>query len=338
LRRALVIVLALPLLALTGWAALVLVYAGPGEAAWLRNALAVVYALASLAVLIFVHPFRRALGLWGVGLLAVFLWWNTLRPSNDGDWQPDVAKIAWAEVRGNQLTFHNVRNFDYRSETDFTSRYEDRVYDLSKLRGVDLFMSYWGSPAIAHTIMSWEFEDAHPLAISIETRKIKGQDYSAVEGFFRQYDIIYVASDERDVVRLRTNYRGEEVYLYRLKMPVEVARSLLMDYIATMNHLVETPEFYNALLDNCTTSIRRHVIHVLPDPPRLDWRLFANGYGDQMLYERGNIDTRMPFAELRAKSHINARAKALDQDPEFSLGIREGLPDPWASAKQANGS
>ena len=337
MKRTLVVVLALPLLAVTAWAALVLLFAGPGEAEWLRTALAAIYALASLAVLIRLRPFSLALGVWSVGLVAVLLWWSTLRPSNDGDWQADVAKIAWAKVDGNRMTFHNVRNFDYRSETDFTPRYEDRVYDLSTLRGFDLFMSYWGSPAIAHTIMSWDFEGSPPLAISIETRKRKGQEYSAVKGFFRQYDIIYVAADERDIVRLRTNYRGEEVYLYRIKTTPEQARILLMDYVRTMNALVETPEFYNALVDNCTTSIRKHVSRVMPNPPRVDWRLLANGYGDQMLYERANIDTRLPFAELRAKSHINARAKTLDQDPEFSKGIREGLPDPRAAVKPAGG-
>ena len=330
------VVLALPLLALTGWAALVLLFAGPGEAAWIRNTIAAAYALGSLAVLVWLRPFWRALGVWSIGLLAVVLWWSALRPSNDGDWQADVAKLASVEVRGDQLIVHNVRNFDYRSETDFTSRYEDRVYDLAKLRGVDLFMSYWGSPAIAHTIMSWEFEDSPPLAISIETRKRKGQEYSAVKGFFRQYEIIYVAADERDIVRLRTNYRGEDVYLYRVKIPPELARRLLMDYVAAMNSLVQTPEFYNALVDNCTTSIRRHVTRVLPNPPRVDWRLFANGYGDRMLYERGNIDTSLPFVELRERSNINARAKALDQDPAFSRGIREGLPDPREHPKQSS--
>lgn len=335
MKRALAVMLALPLLALTGWAALVLLFAGPGDAAWVRTTVATVYGLGSLAVLVWLRPFLRALGVWGVGLLAVVLWWSALRPSNDGDWQPDVAKLASAELRGDRLTVRNVRNFDYRSESDFTSRYEDREYDLSKLRGVDMFMSYWGSPAIAHTIVSWDFGDAPPLAISIETRKRKGQEYSAVQGFFRQYEIIYVAADERDIVRLRTNYRGEDVYLYRVKVPPALARSLLLDYVATMNSLVESPEFYNALVDNCTTSIRRHVLRVLPNPPRADWRLLANGYGDQMLYERGNIETRLPFAELRARSHINARARALDQDPGFSRGIREGLPDPRAEAKPA---
>ena len=225
--------------------------------------------MAALAAFIWLRPFWRALAVWGVGFLAIIVWWSTLQPSNDRDWQPDVAKVAWAEVSGDKLTFHNVRDFDYRSETDFTPRYEDRVYDLSKLRGLDLVMSYWGSPAIAHTIMSWEFEGSRPLAISIETRKSKGQEYSAVKGFFRHYEIIYVAADERDVVRVRTNYRGEDDYLYRLKVAPEQARALLMDYVTTMNALAKTPEFYNALVDNCTTSIRQHVTHVSSKPRRL---------------------------------------------------------------------
>ena len=333
MKRTLIVVLTLAALAVTAWGALVLFYTGPASPSWARPALAAIYVLGSVATLFWFRPFRMALAAWGVGLLAVLAWWNTLQASNNLDWQPDVAKLAWAEVRGEELMFHNVRDVDWRSETDYTPRYEDRVYDLSKLRGFDLFMSYWGSPAIAHTILSWDFEGSPLLAISIETRKTKGQDYSAVEGFFRQYNIIYVAADERDIVRVRTNYRGEEVYLYRLKVTPAQARALLMDYIATMNALIETPEFYNALLDNCTTSIRHHVTNVDPNPPRVDWRLLANGYGDQMLYERGKIDTRQPFAELRALSNIDARAKAADRDPDFSQKIRAGLPDPRSVAR-----
>lgn len=335
--RALVVILALPLIAATGWAALVLLFAGTGEAGWPRAILAAIYVLGSLAALLWVRPYGRALGVWSIGFVAALIWWSTLQPSNDREWQPDVATLAWAEVHGDQLMFHNVRDFDYRTETDFTPRYENRVYDLSKLRGLDLFMSYWGSPAIAHTILSWDFADSLPLAISIETRKSKGQEYSAVKGFFRHYEIIYVTGDERDLVRVRTNYRGEQVYLYRLKVTPEEARAMLMDYVATMNTLVDTPQFYNALVDNCTTAIRRHVKNVDANAPRADWRLLANGYGDQMLYERGRVDTSLPFEQLRALSDISARAKILDQDPRFSKGIREGLPDPRSVPRQASG-
>lgn len=328
LKRLLAIILGVVVLAATGWGALVVLFAGPAKAPWAQASLAAAYGVGTAAVFLWLRPFRRAFAVWGVGLIGILIWWGTLRPSNDLDWQPDVAKLAWFGVNGDRLMVHNVRDFDYRSETDFTVHYEDRAYDLATLRGIDLFMSYWGSPAIAHTIMSWDFEGAPPLAISIETRKAKGQEYSAVKGFFRQYNIIYVAADERDIVRLRTNYRHEDVYLYRLNATPEQARALLMDYVASMNALVETPEFYNALVDNCTTSIRHHVTRVEANPPRADWRLLANGYGDRMLYERGSIDTRLPFEELRARSHINARAQSLDRDVRFSQDIRNGLPDP----------
>jgi hypothetical protein len=194
-------------------------------------------------------------------------------------------------------------------------------------------MSYWGSPAIAHTIMSWQFDGAPPLAISIETRKTNGQTYSAVNGFFKQYEVIYVAADERDLVRLRTNYRHEEVYLYRLVAPLAGARALLMDYVESMNALVHHPQFYNALTDNCTTSIRRHIKAIDPNAPPFDWRLLANGYGDRLLYERGDLDTHLPFEDLRARSLINAKAQAADQDPAFSERIREGLPNPRVPAQ-----
>jgi hypothetical protein len=178
--------------------------------------------------------------------------------------------------------------------------------------------------------MSWEFSDGQHLAISIETRKVEGQQYSTVAGFFRQYPIYYVAADERDVIGVRTNFRGENVWLYRLKAPPEAARALLLDYFKSMNGLVEKPEWYNALLDNCTTSIRRHVQHLTPEGFPLDWRLIVNGYLPELLYQRGSFYTGMPFAELKAISNIDARAKASGLGPDFSAQIREGLPNPRA--------
>jgi hypothetical protein len=327
-KHVLLVIATIVILAMTAWSALVLLFAGPGQAAWARASLAALYLLLGVGALIWLRPLWRALALLCVGLMAVLIWWGSLRPSNEREWQPDVAQLSWAEVHGDRLRVHNVRNFDYRSGMEYTPLYEDRDYDLSKLRGLDLFMSYWGSPAIAHTIVSWDFGDALRLAISIETRKRKGQEYSAIQGFFRQYEIIYVAADERDVVRLRTNYRNEQVYLYRIKASRDQARAVLLDYVASMNALIEKPEFYNALLDNCTTSIYRHVKHADRDAPNADWRLLVNGYGDEMLYEQGLLDTRLPFAELRARSRINTQAKTLDRDPDFSHGIRMWLPKP----------
>ena len=331
MKRLLLAAAGVPILLVTAWWALALAIAVPGPS-WLGVSLAAAYLFGTLALFLWLRPLSRAAGAWAVLLAALLVWWNLMEPSNDGDWQADVARLPRVEVRGDQLVFHNVRSFEYRTETDFTPRYVERSYDLAALRGVDIFMSYWGSPAIAHTIMSWQFDNAPPLAISIETRKRKGQEYSAVKGFFKQYEIIYVVADERDVVQLRTNHRGEQVYLYRLKSSPALARALLLDYVDSINRLVDRPQFYNALVDNCTTTIRRHRKHVDPDAPPFDWRLLANGYLDQRFYEAGIVDTRLPFEELRRVSHIDARAKAADGDPAFSQRIRQGLPDPRAPA------
>ena len=249
MKRAIAVAASVPVLLVTVWWALALVFTGP-DPEWLSIALASIYAMGTLAVLIWLRPFAWALAACGLAFVALLVWWSSIRPSNEGDWQVDVARLARVEIRGEQLIVHNLRNFDYRTESDFTPRYEDRTYHLPALRGVDVFMSYWGSPAIAHTIMSWQFENAPPLAISIETRKRKGQEYSALKGFFKQYEITYVVADERDVVGLRTNHRGEQVYLYRLKSTPAFARALLLDYVDSINGLVERPQFYNALVDN----------------------------------------------------------------------------------------
>ncbi len=261
-------------------------------------------------------------------LFAAFaLWWSSVTPRNDRDWQPDVARTAHVDIVGDRMTVQNLRNFDYRSETDFTERWETRTFDLAQLSGMDLFMSYWGAPGIAHTIMSWDFADGQHLAVSIETRKEKGEEYSAVKGFFKQFEIYYVVADERDVIRLRTNYRGEEVHLYQLRTPIARARRILLDYVASINALDAQAEFYNAMTANCTTSITRHIRKVGVAFP-FDWRVIANGRLDEMLYENGAIDTSRPFPEVRQATLINARAKAADQDPQFSARIREGLIRP----------
>jgi hypothetical protein len=204
-------------------------------------------------------------------------------------------------------------------------RLEDRALDLATLRSLDLFLIYWGSPLIAHTILSWGFEGDQYLAISIETRKEKGEEYSALRGFFRQYELVFVVADERDVVRLRTNVRGEDVYVYRLDVSPADARRFLRRYLQEVNELRERPQWYNALTENCTTAIQRLAG---ADARRSwwSWKLFLNGYLDELAYDIGAIDRALPFPDLKAKSHINERAKAAHDDPRFSVRIRDGLP------------
>jgi hypothetical protein len=297
----------------------------PLEPPGLRVGLAGLVPVSALVSLVWVRPLRRVVALI-LGMFAVVLGaWLSMAPSNDRDWQPDVATPAWADIRGDRVIVHNVRNAEYRSETDFDVRLEDRELDLSKLRSLDLFLIYWGSPVIAHTIMSWGFEGDQYLAISIETRKEKGESYSAVRGFFRNYELFYVVADERDIVRLRTNFRGEDVYVYRFDAPPEGARMLLLGYLDAVNQLRDRPQWYNALTQNCTTTIQ-HIARPFERRNWWSWKLFLNGYMDELGYENGAFDHSMPFAELKERSHINERARAANDDPRFSVRIREGIP------------
>jgi hypothetical protein len=323
LRRALVVLGWAALVPLVGWAAAALYF--DLRWAWLRTPAAVLFIIGLVLAFIFIKPRWRAALVFAGAFLVVLAWWLSLRPSNNRDWLPDLAVTASADINGNNVTLHNIRNCNYRSETDFDVRYYDKAYDLDKLRTADLYMVYWGSPHMAHTMVSFGFEGGDYVCFSIETRKEKGEGYSAVKGLFRQFELIYVVGDERDLVRLRTNYRpGEDAYLYRIRASPEKVRTFFLGYLRRVNSLHQRPEWYSALTHNCTTSIRNQ--RAAADRAPWDWRMLANGHGDKLLYERGAIVTNLPFAELKQRSLINERAKAADQAPDFSQQIRVGIP------------
>jgi hypothetical protein len=252
-------------------------------------------------------------------------WWLTLKPSNEGNWNPDFARPAWGEIDGDVVTIQNVRHCDYITELDFTCEWYTRRVDLNDIEGVDLFMNYWGSPLIAHTILSFHVREQEPISFSIETRRQKGQSYSALLGFFRRFTLFAVVSDERDVVRLRTNFRhGEDLYLYRTTATKEFARSLFLNYIGMANQLHDHPQWYNAITHNCTTEI--YTLKSMRGQP-YDWRILLNGKGDEMAYEKGMIATGdLPFKELKQRAWINPAAQAAGNDPGFSTLIRKGRP------------
>lgn len=284
------------------------------------------YAAAVLGILVLAPS--RSLRILGciAAFAAVLTWWLLLQPSDTRDWQTDVDRTAWADIDGNAVTIHNVRNFDYRAETDYTPVWETRTYNLAQLDAIDIFIAYWGSPWIAHPILSFQFADSQHVAISVETRKVVGQDYSTVRGFFRQYELIYIVSDERDVIRLRTNYRAddEQVYLYRATASPEAARDVFLDYLRSVNALHEHPAFYNALTSNCTTNIRIHTSAAPGSLPPWDWRLLLNGKGDEYAYQHGRLAGNLPFDELKRGAHINDAARAANGSPDFSNLIRLG--------------
>src|SRR5271154_521679 len=315
------LMLSVIVIAAVAWAAMALWFDGP-HSRLLAGMLAGALILASVTLAALVRPLLRGLVVALMPVVLVALWWTAIPPSNTRNWTPDVARTARASFDGTRVTIQNVRNFAYRSETDYDQRWETRTYDLDQVKGVELFMSFWGPTEIAHTIASWEFADGQHLAISIETRKEQGESYSALRGFFRQYELYYVVADERDLVGLRTNHRGEQVYLYRLRATPAQARALLVDYLDEVNSLADHPEWYNALTQNCTTTIRGHTQHI-GAAGSLDWRMLANGHLDELLYERGQIDTSLPFAEIKVRSDITDKAEAADDSPDFSAKIRQ---------------
>ena len=281
-----------------------------------------------LAFALLAYPERTALAALAIFAILVILF-RCIPASNDRDWQPEVAFTPHAEINGDLVTIHGVRNFDYRSKTDFTPRWEDRTYDLGKLDSADLIAVYWAGKAIAHMMVSFGFGGKDYLAISIEIRKRKGESYSTLAGFFRNYELYYVVADERDVIRVRTTYREpqEDVYIYRFSAALENFRRVFLDYLKSINELRHCPVFYNTLTTNCTTSILLHS-RMNPESPPLSWKILLSGYLPDYLYELGRLDTSLPFAQLEKLSRVNERAHDADNDPAFSQRIRQGLPVP----------
>jgi hypothetical protein len=284
--------------------------------------------LTILAFLLLPRRGRTLLGFVAVFAVLVVLFLR-IPASNDRDWEPEVAMTPYATINGDMITVHNVRNFDYRSETDFTPRWETRTYDLRKLDSADIVAVYWAGKAIAHIMLSFGFGGKDFLAVSIETRKEKGESYSTLAGFFRQYELYYVVADERDVMRVRTTYRQpqEDVYVYRVSGSVENLRRVFLDYIKAMNQLRDRAAYYNTLTTNCTTNVLFHT-RVNPESPPMSWKILLSGYVPDYLYELGRLDTSRSLADLEKVSHVNQRAHAADKDPAFSQRIREGLPKP----------
>ena len=313
------------LLGMSAWGVLALAYFDH-QSAVVRTGTAVAFGLLSVAALVgfAIHQPRRwsVFGLY-LALFGLLLWrWLALEPSNERAWLPEVAVLPYAVIDGDLVTVHNIRNFDYRSEADFTPGYYDKTFDFRDLDSVDLVASYWMGPHIAHLFVTFGFASRDYLAISIEARKEIGEEYSSVQGFFRKYELIYVVADERDVVRVRTNYRRdppEDVYLYPMKGNRETARKLLLWYMMRINELRQRPEFYNALTTNCTTDIWTYApIGGLP----LSWKVLASGHVPELLQEIGRIDASIPFAALKQRSRINALAQAADTADDFSQRIR----------------
>jgi hypothetical protein len=294
----------------------------------LRVPTALAYLLVVPAVVFFVRDNGWRLAICLAGFVLVLGWWLSLKPSNDHDWQVDVAQTAWAEVNGDTITIHNYRDCVNRTEFDYTCQWITKTVKLSELRGVDVAFIHWGLPDIAHLIVSFHFADDDYVAVSIEMRKQVGQSYSSIRCFFRHYTLTYIFADEGDLIRLRSNFRkGEEVDLYRTTADAEYSRRLFLQYLRRANDLHHQAEWYNALTSNCTTNVFSEMRAIGPLPAgisRFDPRVLLSGESDEMLYDHGLLAGDLPFPQLREQSRINPTARAAGSSPDFSRLIRAG--------------
>jgi hypothetical protein len=328
------ILVALP----AAWGALALWYRIPGGQI-LKASVVLLWAALGVALLIAIWQGRLLLGvlIFLPAFAGLLIWWSRLRPSNDEVWADDVARMTTGSVDGTRVTLEHVRNFEWRSSTDYTQRWETRSYDLDQLRSVDMIMSFWSMRVIAHMLISFGFADGRYVAFSVEIRRQKTQRFSEIGGFFKEFELSIVAADERDVIRVRTNIRGEDAYLYQLRMPLAAMRSLFLAYVEEANQLARTPRFYNTVTVNCTTLVYQMMNRIVGRLP-LDYRLLLSGYLPHYVYKVQGLNQQYSIEQLTSLGRITVRAKQADRSADFSAAIRRGLPGADAAGADTPGA
>lgn len=248
-----------------------------------------------------------------------------LTPSNDRNWRPEQSRLAWAEIQGERYTIRNIRNNQYLSEDEFVPSYYDRQIRLSQVQSVDyIVVPFPKQPNLAHTMLSFGVDDGSYVTVSAEVRKEVGEDYSVVKGLGREYEMIYVVGDEKDLVRLRAAHRQNDVFVYPTVATASQSQQLFASVMAKANQLAVRPEFYNTLTNNCTTTIRRHINELKPNRIAQAWQVLLPGHSDRYAYDLGLLDQRIPFEDLKVASHVSQLANEFYSSPDFSSRIRMG--------------
>lgn len=296
---------------------------------WLRTTVSLVPLTIVGASLLRLPLFPWALGVWLTLFVGAIAWWLTLTPRSDREWACGLDVLPGIERAGDILHVRRFRNFSYTAAGEPVPQYEDRTFDLARLSSLDYFLAHWSGRFMAHTLVSFGFDDGRYLAVSVEARRRRWQKYSPLWGLFRSYELIFILGDERDIVRLRTTIRRERVYLYRVQMTPEMLRKLLDDYLTRVELLAARPEWYNSVTSNCTTNLFYHRLQQIP------WwmmpGIFLNGLSSRIMYRLGFLGRDLSFDELQARSEIRDKFPAADDDADFSRRIR--AEHPFASSR-----
>jgi len=306
------------------WGALALWYQTRRSMGLLCAPLWAVFGLACVGALCCGH--REA----GVAVFALahgllLIWWRRLSPSNDREWTDDVAQTVGGKIDGNVVTLDKVRDFVWRSNADYTPRWMTQSYDLARLRSLDMIVSYWARPSIAHMLISFGFGENDYVVFSVEIRRQKDQMFSEIGGFFKEFELVVIAAKERDIVRLRTNVRREDTYLFRMNFEPAAMRALFLAYVAEANALVRKPRFYHTITGNCTTVLYRMLKRIVRRLP-FSYRVLLSGYMPEYFYGIGYLDQRYMLEELRAFGYVSERGRIADESPTYSADIRRGIP------------
>lgn len=294
----------------------------------------IAFALSVLGIYVSQHFFSRRINsiIYILCFMGALSWYIGLDARQDRDWNPEVSRLLEYERQGNQVTLYNVRNFAWEADGKVHERWETRHFDLNQIIGINIITSYWMGPQIAHTLVSFDFANQEPLTFSIEIRKERNEEFSAIGGFFRQYELSLVASDEQDIIYTRSNIRHQQVYFFPIRMSASERKALFLEYLKTADELRAEPQWYNTLTSNCTTIIFDMVQAINPYQLPKDYRLLASGYLPEYLYDLYALDHQWSIQEWYQHAHINPRTEQISQNPEkiqqFSQLMRQGLPSP----------
>lgn len=306
----------LALLVVTLWGALAL-----------RVHFAQIWPLITLAAAVALVVWARlgpGYGWWGLGLLALGLlgWFFSLTPRQDRDWAADVEHIVRGRIEGDLVHLENIRAFRWRDADHAAEAWTSRTIDLRQITGADMITSVWDNPDIAHLLVSFRFAEGDPLTFSVEIRREKGEKFSVLGGFFRQFELALIAADERDIVQWRAVPRGEEVRLYPLQLRPDQLAEVFLQYVALGNQLNEAPRWYNTALSNCTTVVWQ-LSKVLSRDLPLSPSLLLSGRLPEYLDGFGVLAGEGSLSDKRAAALISERARAWPESGSFSAWIRQ---------------